>query len=97
VGDRRLRVDGSLLLHELNQHFDINYDEEEVDTVGGLIMAHLGRIPEVGDVVELNGVRYEVEQVTGRAVDSVLVELPAYVQIPAEVTEDDTTSATGPD
>ena len=97
VGDRRLRVDGSLLLHELNQHFDINYDEEEVDTVGGLIMAHLGRIPEVGDVVELNGVRYEVEQVAGRAVDSVLVELPAYVHLPAEVTEDDPTSATGPD
>ena len=97
VGDRRLRVDGSLLLHELNQHFDINYDEEEVDTVGGLIMAHLGRIPEVGDVVELNGVRYEVEQVAGRAVDSVLVELPAYVQLPAEVNEDDPTSAAGPD
>ena len=97
VGDRRLRVDGSLLLHELNQHFDINYDEEEVDTVGGLIMAHLGRIPEVGDVVELNGVRYEVEQVAGRAVDSVLVELPAYVQLPAEVTEDEPTSAAGRD
>ena len=97
VGDRRLRVDGSLLLHELNQHFDINYDEEEVDTVGGLIMAHLGRIPEVGDVVELNGVRYEVEQVAGRAVDSVLVELPAYVQLPAEVNEDDPTSAAGRD
>ena len=97
VGDRRLRVDGSLLLHELNQHFDINYDDEEVDTVGGLIMDHLGRIPEVGDVVELNGVRYEVEQVAGRAVDSVLVELPAYVHLPAEVTEDDPTSATGPD
>ena len=97
VGERRLRVDGSLLLHELNQHFDINYDDEEVDTVGGLIMAHLGRIPEVGDVVELNGVRYEVEQVAGRAVDSVLVELPAYVQLPAEVNEDDPTSAAGPD
>ena len=97
VGDRRLRVDGSLLLHELNQHFDINYDDEEVDTVGGLIMAHLGRIPEVGDVVELNGVRYEVEQVAGRAVDSVLVELPAYVQLPAEVNEDDPTSAAGRD
>jgi CBS domain containing-hemolysin-like protein len=60
-------------------------------------MAHLGRIPVVGDVVELDGVRYEVEQVTGRAVDSVLVELPADVQLPAEVTEDDPTSAAGPD
>ena len=76
VSERSLRVDGSLLLDELNQHFDIDYDDEEVDTVGGLIMAHLGRIPVVGDLVELNGVRYLVEQVAGRAVDSVLVELP---------------------
>lgn len=76
VSERRLRVDGSLLLDELNQHFDIDYTEEEVDTVGGLIMAHLGRIPVVGDVVELNGIRYIVEQVASRAVDSALVELP---------------------
>ena len=76
VSEKSLRVDGSLLLDELNQHFDIDYDDEEVDTVGGLIMAHLGRIPVVGDVVELNAVRYVVEQVAGRAVDLVLVELP---------------------
>lgn len=76
VSERSLRVDGSLLLDELDQHFGFDYDDEEVDTVGGLIMAHLGRIPVVGDVVDLNGVRYLVEQVAGRAVDSVLVELP---------------------
>ncbi|MCY3709597.1 MAG: hemolysin family protein [Caldilineaceae bacterium] len=84
VSERRLRVDGSLLLDELNQHFGIDYDEEEVDTVGGLIMSRLGRIPAVGDVVELNGVRYVVEQVAGRAVDSVLVELPEASPDPAD-------------
>lgn len=89
VGERRLRVEGSLLLDELNQHFDINYDGEEVDTVGGLLMAHLGRIPVAGDVVELNGIRYEVEQVAGRAVDSALVELPADDPDPAETSKDD--------
>ena len=97
VGDMRLRVDGSLLLHELNQHFDINYDAEEVDTVGGLIMAHLGRIPVVGDVVELNGVRYEVDQVAGRAVDSALVELPADSRQREDGNEDESDPATAPD
>ena len=85
VSERRLRVDGSLLLDELNQHFGIDYDEEEVDTVGGLIMSHLGRIPAVGDVVELKGMRYIVEQVAGRAVDSVLVELPEVDPGPADL------------
>ena len=89
VSERRLRVDGSLLLDELNQHFDIDYDEEEVDTVGGLIMSRLGRIPAVGDVVELNGVRYIVEQVAGRAVDSVLVELPEVGPVPADLENED--------
>ena len=78
ITDRRLRVDGSLLLHELNQHFDIDFNDEdsETHTVGGLIMVHLGRIPVVGDAVELNGVRYVVELMAERAVDAVLVELP---------------------
>ena len=89
ISERRLRVDGSLLLDELNQHFDIDYDDEEVDTVGGLIMAHLGRIPVAGDVVELDGVSYVVEHVAGRAVDSVLVELPESESEPADTDEDD--------
>ena len=75
---QQLRVAGALLLHELHQHFDIDFTDEEVDTVGGLIMAHLGRIPAVGDTIELNGIRYTVESVEGRAVDSALVELPSF-------------------
>ena len=82
IGESRLRVDGSLLLHELNQHFDIKFEDQEVDTVGGLIMAHLGRIPEVGDTVELDDVSYTVELVVGRAVESALVELPARTTAP---------------
>lgn len=76
IADRRLRVDGSLLLHELDQHFDIDFTDEEVDTVGGLLMAHLGHIPAVGESIEVSGVRYTVESVEGRAVDTALVQLP---------------------
>ena len=97
IGERRLRVEGSLLLHELNQHFDIDFADEEVDTVGGLIMAHLGRIPEVGDVIELNGVRYTVELVAGRAVDSAFVELPDATSAPAVSDDDDAESTLAPD
>ena len=77
LDERRLRVDGSLLLDELNQHFDIEFKGEQVDTVGGLIMARLGRIPAEGDSVKADGIRYTVEQVTGRAVEAALIELPS--------------------
>ena len=93
LGENRLRVDGSLLLHELSQHFDIKFEDQEVDTVGGLIMARLGRIPEVGDMVELDDVRYTVELVAGRAVESALVELPTRSTAPAESQNDKAASA----
>ena len=93
IDERCLRVDGSLLLHELNQHFDIKFADQEVDTVGGLIMARLGRIPQVGDTVELDGVCYTVELVAGRAVESALVELPAQSPAPPESQRDNVESA----
>ncbi len=41
------------------------------ETLGGLIMDELGRLPAIGDVVETGGVRLEVAALDGRRVDSV--------------------------
>jgi len=76
LGERELRVQGSLLLDELNQHFDLELEHPEIYTIGGLIMTSLGRIPEAGDAVEVNGVTFTVESVEKRAVESVRVLLP---------------------
>lgn len=46
-----------------------------VTTVGGLILAELGRIPRPGDAVELGNLRLEVEAMQGRVVDRVAVTL----------------------
>ena len=43
------------------------------ETVGGLVMAALGRIPAVGDEVEVPGVRIRVDQMAGRRVERVRV------------------------
>jgi CBS domain containing-hemolysin-like protein len=44
------------------------------ETVGGFVMARLGRVAEVGDVVEADGVRITVERMDGRRIDRVRVE-----------------------
>lgn len=46
-------------------------DAASYETVGGFVMAVLGRIPEVGDQVEVGGGRLEVERMDGRRVDRV--------------------------
>jgi CBS domain containing-hemolysin-like protein len=46
-------------------------DEGPYETLGGLIMFRLGRIPVEGDVVEVDDVRLEVERMDGRRVERV--------------------------
>jgi CBS domain containing-hemolysin-like protein len=70
-----IRVRGDLLVEELNQLYDLDLEHPEADTVGGLVMAHLGRVAESGDVVEVQNIVFKVEAVRGLAVQMVLVLL----------------------
>lgn len=83
VDAHTLRVQGSLLLDELNQHFDLDLNHPEVNTVGGLIMTELGRIPEAGDEVDVEGIRFSVEEVEGMAVQTAQMRLPDSAVIPS--------------
>ncbi len=48
--------------------------EGPYDTLGGLVMARLGRMPRKGDVIDLDGWRLTVTELDGRRVDRVLVQ-----------------------
>jgi CBS domain containing-hemolysin-like protein len=48
-------------------------DEDEFDTVGGLIYHRVGGVPSPGDEVQVNGLRLTVESTDGRRVSKVLV------------------------
>jgi putative hemolysin len=52
--DGRVSVRGDVLLETLEDRFDIRIDALDVDTVGGLVWHHLGRVPVVGDVVMIS-------------------------------------------
>jgi putative hemolysin len=74
TGPAQLEPDGSVLLDgltrldELEEILAIRLDppiHAEVATVGGLVMATLGRIPAVGDEVEVVGRRLRVEELDG--------------------------------
>ncbi|WP_315913705.1 hemolysin family protein [Arthrobacter sp. lap29] len=56
------RIRARLAVDELGELFDKDMDDDEVDTVGGLLAKHLGRIPMVGDIVEISGVILQAER-----------------------------------
>ncbi|MBX3015221.1 MAG: HlyC/CorC family transporter [Caldilineaceae bacterium] len=76
IAPQVLRVRGDLLLDELNQHYELNLTNLDVDTVGGLIMATLGHLAQPGESVTYGNLRFEVESVEGLAISSALLYLP---------------------
>jgi putative hemolysin len=63
-----------LPLDEFQELFDVeDLPAESSDTLGGLVMTLLGRIPATGDRLEWNNLRLEVMDMDGRRVDKVLV------------------------
>ena len=74
--DTQARVDGRADVDALNELFDIDLeleDEEEYDTIGGLVYHRIGGVPSPGDRVELPGLTLTVESIDNRRVAKVLV------------------------
>lgn len=66
-----LLVDGLTPLDDLRERLSMTLAEEPYDTVGGLVFGRLGRLPSVGDWVEVEGYRFQVTGVDGRRVAQV--------------------------
>lgn len=75
LDDRRYRVSGSVNIRDWAQQFHVRRFDERVTTLGGLMMARLGRPPGKGDQVRLGNLRLTVESLVGRRIDWVLLEL----------------------
>ena len=75
LDENRARVDGRASVEDLLEIWDIKTpleDEDEYDTVGGLVYHRVGGIPAPGDEVRIDGLRLTVETTDGRRVAKVL-------------------------
>ncbi|MBA3311554.1 MAG: HlyC/CorC family transporter [Nocardioidaceae bacterium] len=61
-----MRVSSRLPVDELSDLFGVAIDDEDVDTVGGLMAKHLGRVPIPGAEVMCEGLHLQAESLAGR-------------------------------
>ncbi|MDP9398134.1 MAG: hemolysin family protein [Actinomycetota bacterium] len=66
LGEDAARVSARLGIDELGQLFGVELADEDVDTVGGLLAKHLGRVPIPGAQVDVDGLRLTAESTFGR-------------------------------
>jgi len=89
LADDAARIDGRAGVDDMLEHFDTSLDgddQEEFDTVGGLVYHYIGGVPSVGDIVEVDGLKITVEATDGRRVRTVHV-----VHTPPAPAEDEPT------
>jgi CBS domain containing-hemolysin-like protein len=66
LDDESVRVSSRYPIDDLDELFGDEVEEEDVDSVGGLMAKHLGRVPIPGSWVEAHGLRFEAEAASGR-------------------------------
>ncbi|WP_370189766.1 hemolysin family protein [Aeromicrobium sp.] len=66
LSDGSYRVSARYDVDDLGELFDVDLDDEDVDSVGGLLAKHLGKVPIPGSTVEVEGLRLVAEAPSGR-------------------------------
>lgn len=76
IEEGKFRVSARLPIDELGDLFDLELEDEDVDTVGGLLVKELGRFPQPGSSVETSGIRLTAERIEahGTRLKTVIVE-----------------------
>jgi putative hemolysin len=75
IDDSRVRIDGSYTIDDFNEAFGTGLEQDGFHTMAGLVFGSLGRAPEVGDSVVVDGVRLSVLEVEGTRIVKLEVEL----------------------
>ena len=80
-----LRADARIDIAELNDALGSDFpDEGDYDTLAGLILNDLGKVPKTGDRLAVDGYEMSVEKMAGRRIASVIIRKPAPPQPPDE-------------
>ncbi|QYJ04658.1 hemolysin family protein [Nocardioides panacisoli] len=66
LAEAEVRVSSRYPIDDLEEIFGFAVDEEDVDSVGGLLAKHLGKVPIPGAYVEAHGLRFTAEDTAGR-------------------------------
>lgn len=75
LSDNEFLVEGQMNLDDINDEFGTDIDSENYESVGGIIIEQLDRMPEVGDSVEIDNCLLEVKRMDNMRIDKVKITI----------------------
>lgn len=88
VGENEYIVEGSINLDDFNDQLETNVDSEDYESLGGLIIEHLDRLPNKGDSVEIDNCKLTVIKMDDKRIDLVKVVIIPKSEYDDEVIEE---------
>ena len=77
IDERTYQVEGSMKLDDINDELGTDLESEDYDSIGGLLIENLDRLPEDGETITLeNGITLQVKGINQNRIVNVLMTLP---------------------
>lgn len=81
--ERQFAVKAQTRIEEFNEYFGAKFSDDEFDTIGGLVMSNLGRLPRRGEAFSFGGFDFKVLRGDRRRVDLLRVTTVKDIKPPA--------------
>lgn len=73
INPERFRVDATTEIEDFNEYFKCHYSDEEVDTIGGLVIQEFGRLPQRGEKIAIGRWLFTIARADARRIHVLLV------------------------
>ena len=81
ISETKYKVDARINIEDLNKELELNIPEsEDYESLGGYVLDILGRVAEVGDIVELDGLSMKVLEIEKMRVVKIIIEISEEIE-----------------
>ncbi len=84
IDETHIRIEGTYSIDDFNEEFETELEQEDFNTMAGLVFGELGRAPEVGDEVRTDGLCLTVVEVDGSRIMKIEVEFGVEDETPSD-------------
>ena len=81
-GERVFAVPALTRIEDFNSTFGTRFSDEEFDTIGGLVLHELGRMPRRGEAIEIGGLELKVVRADRRRIETLRVTTQRDLELP---------------